>query len=155
MGKNSFGDTMLDKKEYHKLIKRKSKKSKLFVNSLFAFLIGGGICTVGQGFIDIYKLLGASEDNAKTFCSITLIFIGIMLTAFHLYEKIARYGGAGTLVPITGFANSVASSAIEFKREGFILGVGTKMFAIAGPVLVYGTSASVIYGLIYYVTTII
>jgi stage V sporulation protein AC len=94
------------------------------------------------------------KTEAQTMTSVTLVFIGVLLTALHLYEKIAKHGGAGTLVPITGFANSVASPAIEFKSEGFILGVGAKMFSIAGPVIVYGTVSSVIYGIIYYITTL-
>ena len=109
---------------------------------------------LGQALTDIYMNLGMEKKDAGTLCSVTLIFIGVLLTALHLYEKIAKYGGAGTLVPITGFANAVSSPAIEFKSEGFILGVGAKMFTIAGPVIVYGTVASVVYGIIYWVTTL-
>ena len=107
---------------------------------------------IGQGILELYKYLGADEDTAKTLCSVTLIFIGILLTALHQYERLAKHGGAGTLVPITGFANAMSSPAIEFKAEGLITGLAAKMFVIAGPVLVYGTAAAVLYGLIYWVT---
>ena len=145
---------MISPKEYDKIVKKNSPKSKCFVNSIKAFLIGGLICIIGQGFTDIYKALGISEDNSKTLTSITLILIGIVLTATGVYDKIAKHAGAGTLVPITGFANSIAAPAVEFKTEGFILGVGAKMFTIAGPVIVYGTVASVVYGIIYWITTL-
>ena len=143
---------MISPKEYNKIVTKNSPKSKLFVNCIKAFLIGGAICTIGQGFTDLYAMLGAAEKDSKTLCSVTLIFIGILLTALGVYDKIAKHGGAGTLVPITGFANAVVSSAIESKSEGYILGVGAKIFTIAGPVILYGTTASVIYGLVYYFT---
>ena len=145
---------MISPKEYDKIVKKNSPKSKCFVNSIKAFLIGGIICIIGQGFTDIYKALGIGEDNSKTLTSITLILIGIILTATGVYDKIAKHAGAGTLVPITGFANAVASPAIEFKTEGYITGLGAKLFIIAGPVIVYGVSASVVYGLIYWITTL-
>lgn len=141
---------MVSKNEYKKIADKNAPKSKSVKNCLCAFLIGGAICTLGQVLTNLYIYLGATKDNAKTLCSVSLIFLGILLTALHLYEKIAKHAGAGTLVPITGFANSIASPAIEFKSEGFITGLGAKMFVIAGPVIVYGTSASVIYGIIYY-----
>ena len=143
---------MISSKEYNKIVTKNSPKSKLFVNCIKAFLIGGAICTIGQGFTDLYAMLGAAEKDSKTLCSVTLIFIGILLTAIGVYDKIAKHGGAGTLVPITGFANAVVSSAIESTSEGYILGVGAKIFTIAGPVILYGTTASVIYGLVYYFT---
>ena len=136
------------------MVKKQTKNSPLIKNCVVAFLVGGLICTIGQFLLEFYQNIGVNTEDAKTLCSVTLVFIGVALTALHLYEKIAAYAGAGTLVPITGFANSVASPAIEFKAEGFVLGVGAKMFAIAGPVIVYGTTAAVIYGLIYWVTTL-
>lgn len=139
---------MLSPKEYNRIVTKNSPKSKLPVNSLKAFLIGGTICLIGQGLTDFYVMLGAAEDDSKTLCSVTLIFVGILLTAIGVYDKIAKHGGAGTLVPITGFANAVSSPAIEFKSEGFIAGLGAKLFIIAGPVIVYGVSASIIYGFI-------
>ena len=111
-----------------------------------AFLIGGAICTVGQGLLELYQMWGLDEDTSKTLTSVTLIFFGILLTAIGVYDKIAKHAGAGTLVPITGFANAVSSPAIEFKAEGYVTGLGAKLFIIAGPVIVYGVSASIIYG---------
>lgn len=145
---------MVDKKKYSKMVEKQTKNSPIIKDCIKAFIIGGIICTIGQGINDLYLKLDMGKTEAQTVTSVTLVFIGVLLTAFHLYEKIAKHGGAGTLVPITGFANSVASPAIEFKSEGFILGVGAKMFSIAGPVIVYGTVASVIYGVIYYITTL-
>ena len=142
---------MISPKEYDKIVKKNSPKSKCFVNSIKAFLIGGGICVLGQIILNIYKKLNLDEDTAKTLTSVTLIFIGILLTAIGVYDKIAKHGGAGTLVPITGFANAVSSPAIEFKTEGYIMGVGANLFKIAGPVIVYGTAASVVYGAIYWI----
>ncbi len=142
---------MVSPKEYDKIVKKNSPNSKCFVNSLKAFLIGGLICAVGQGFMNLYTYLGLDKDSSKTLTSVTLIFLGILLTAIGVYDKIARQAGAGTLVPITGFANSVSSPAIEFKAEGYITGLGAKMFIIAGPVIVYGTAASVIYGAVLWV----
>ena len=117
-------------------------------NCLAAFLIGGLICCVGQLINQLYTMAGLDSRDAATACSITLVFIGVLLTALGLYDNIAKRAGAGTLVPITGFANSVAAPALEFKTEGFITGTAAKMFIIAGPVIVYGVSASVLYGLI-------
>ena len=138
----------ISQKEYEKLTQEKSPNSKLFRNCLWAFVVGGSICVIGEGLTQLYMYLGAVETNARTWTSITLVFIGVLLTALNIYSKIAKHAGAGTLVPITGFANSVAAPAIEFKSEGYILGLGAKMFTIAGPVIVYGTLAGVIYGLI-------
>ncbi len=146
---------MVDKKKYSKMVEKETKNSPLLKDCIFAFIIGGGICVIGQILTDLYMSFDMGKTQAQTLCSITLIAIGVLLTALNLYEKLAKYAGAGTLVPITGFANSVASPAIEFKSEGFILGVGAKMFTIAGPVIVYGVTASVIYGLIYWITTLI
>ncbi|WP_455259396.1 stage V sporulation protein AC [Ruminococcus sp.] len=145
---------MISSKEYNKIVTKNSPKSKLFVNCIKAFLIGGAICTIGQGFTDLYAMLGATEKDSKTLCSVTLIFIGILLTAIGVYDKIAKHGGAGTLVPITGFANAVSSPAIEFKSEGYIAGLGAKLFIIAGPVIVYGVSASIIYGFVLWILSL-
>ena len=139
---------MISPKEYDNIVKKISPKSKCFVNSLKAFLIGGTICTIGQVLINLYQFLGLNEDDSKTLTSVTLIFLGILLTAIGVYDKIAKHAGAGTLVPITGFANAVSSPAIEFKSEGYVAGLGAKLFIIAGPVIVYGVAASVLYGII-------
>lgn len=139
---------MVTPKEYDKIVQKNSPKSNCLLNCLKAFLIGGLICTIGQGLFALYGFLGLDEKLSKTLVSITLIFLGILLTAIGIYDKLARHAGAGTLVPITGFANSMSSPAIEFKSEGFITGLGAKLFIIAGPVLVYGISASVVYGAI-------
>jgi len=138
----------ISQKEYQKLSDEKSPDSKIVKNCIGAFLVGGLICTIGQGLFDFYVRLGSTETNARAWTSVTLVLIGVLLTALKLYDSIAKYAGAGTLVPITGFANSVASPAIEFKSEGFITGLGAKMFVIAGPVIVYGTLAGVVYGVL-------
>lgn len=140
----------ISKQQYDIMVKKMSPNSKSRTDILKAFLIGGSICSIGQGFLDLYNYFGFDEKTAAAWTSITLVFISALLTGLGLYEKIAKHGGAGTLVPITGFANAVASPALEFKAEGFVLGVGAKVFAIAGPVILYGTAASVVYGLIYY-----
>ena len=140
--------------KYNDLVQKVSPKSPLIKDICFAFLIGGTICTLGQVLYKIYyEVAKLSVTDAKTYVSITLIFLSALLTGIGIYDKIAKVGGAGTLVPITGFANAMVSPAIEFKAEGFVLGLGTKIFAIAGPVIVYGTTASVIYGIIYYLIT--
>lgn len=136
--------------EYDRLTKQYSPNSKLYATLPKAFVIGGLICCVGEGFLNLYTYLGMSKTIAGGLTSITLIFISAMLTGFKLYDKLAKHGGAGTLVPITGFANAVVSPALEFKPEGFVLGVAVKMFTIAGPVIVYGVAASFVYGIILY-----
>ena len=138
----------MTKKEYQNYVNKKSPPSPILKNMILAFLIGGSICTVGQAMLNWYKYCGLSEQDAGTAVSITLIFVGALLTGLHLYDKLAKYAGAGTLVPITGFANSIVSPALEFKSEGFVLGMSAKMFTIAGPVLVFGIATSIIYGLI-------
>jgi len=143
----------MTKENYAELVKKRSKNSRLPLDCLKAFLIGGLICMIGQGILELYLSLGVGEEDAKTLCSVALIAAGVLLTALHRYEKIAKHGGAGTLVPITGFANAMSSPAIEFKAEGIVTGLAAKMFVIAGPVLVYGTSAAIMYGLIYWLTT--
>lgn len=137
--------------EYKKYIDKKSPDSPLWKNMLIAFVVGGLICVVGQGFSDLYeKGLGLDEEIVRMAVPITMVFLGALFTGLNLYHKLAKFAGAGTLVPITGFANAVVSPAIEFKREGFVLGVAAKMFTIAGPVLVYGINASIVLGLLYY-----
>jgi stage V sporulation protein AC len=145
----------MNEKEYNKLVQSLAPKSPIVKDCIFAFLIGGLICTIGQVFMNLYSYFGLDETNAGTATSMTLVGLSALLTGLSLYDNIAKYAGAGTLVPITGFANAIAAPAIEFKTEGFILGVGAKMFTIAGPVIVYGVSASVVYGLIYWICQII
>ncbi len=140
--------------DYQKLSEKTAKKSPIIKDIIFAFLIGGTICTIGQVLYTIYyDVIKLSTTDSKTYVSITLIFLSALFTGLGIYDKIAKFGGAGTLVPITGFANAMVSPALEFKTEGYVLGLGTKIFAIAGPVIVYGTTASVIYGIIYYIIT--
>lgn len=143
------------KQDYSKYVNSKAPTSKILKNCLCAFLAGGAICTVGQGFSDFYtKVLKLSEELSKSAVSITMIFLGALLTGLNVYNKIAKFAGAGTLVPITGFANAVVSPAIEFKKEGFVLGTAAKMFTIAGPVLVYGICSSALCGFIYWILKI-
>lgn len=145
----------MTEREYEKLVEDMSPKSPIVKDCFNAFWIGGLICTLGQLILNGYKALGLGETDAGTATSMSLVAISALLTGLSLYDNIAKYAGAGTLVPITGFANSIAAPAVEFKTEGFILGVGAKMFTIAGPVIVYGVSASVLYGLIYWATMLI
>jgi stage V sporulation protein AC len=138
----------MTKEEYRKLAQKHSPPSPLWKNMLWAFLVGGLICAIGQAFGNMYQSLGLSQLDASTATSMTLIFLGALLTGLNVYDSIAKRAGAGTLVPITGFANSIVSPALEFKSEGYVLGMSAKMFSIAGPVLVFGFSASILYGLI-------
>ena len=144
----------MTEKEYGKLVKEMSPNSPILKDCIWAFVIGGLICTIGQLFLTLYTYLGLDKTDAGTATSMSLIAISGLLTGLSLYDDIAKHAGAGTLVPITGFANAVVSPAMEFKTEGFILGTAAKMFTIAGPVIVYGVSASVVYGLIYWITTL-
>ena len=144
----------MTEKEYGKLVDSLAPRSPLWKDCLNAFWIGGLICTVGQLILNGYSALGLDKTDAGTAMSMTLVALSALLTGLSLYDNIAKHAGAGTLVPITGFANAIAAPAVEFKTEGFILGVGAKIFQIAGPVIVYGVSASVIYGLIYWITTL-
>ena len=144
----------MTEKEYDKLVQSLAPKSPMWKDCFNAFWIGGLICALGQLIMNGYLALGLSEPNAGMAMSMTLVALSALLTGLSLYDNIAKYGGAGTLVPITGFANAVAAPAVEFKTEGFILGVGAKMFTIAGPVIVYGVAASVVYGFIYWITTL-
>ena len=144
----------MSKSEYKKYVQKKTKNSPLLMNFIKAYFIGGVICVLGQLLNDGYGMLGFAKEQSGILTSISLIFLSATLTSIGIYDKIAKFAGTGTLVPITGFANAVVSPAIEFKSEGFVLGVGAKMFTIAGPVIVYGTAASVIYGIIYWITTL-
>lgn len=133
---------------YQKYVQQKQQKSPIIKNTVLAFVIGGAICVLGQVLQNCYTGAGLSKEDAGTAVSITLVFLSALLTGLNVYHRIARYGGAGTLVPITGFANAVVSPAIDFKAEGYVTGMATKMFLVAGPVIVFGTVASVLYGLV-------
>lgn len=144
----------MTEKEYAQLVQKAAPKSPMGKDCLNAFWIGGLICVLGQILINSYSAAGLDKDAAATATSITLVALSALLTGLSLYDNLAKYGGAGTLVPITGFANAIAAPAVEFKTEGFILGVGAKLFTIAGPVIVYGLSASVVYGFLYWLWTL-
>ena len=137
--------------EYAEMTKQASPNSKCFKNMLLAFLFGGAICTIGQVLVNLYMQTGLPLKEARGAVSVTLIGLGALLTALKIYDNIAKYAGAVTLVPITGFSNAIVSPAIEFKAEGYVMGIGAKMFTIAGPVLVYGITASIVYGLVLFV----
>ena len=139
---------------YQKMVKKASPPSPNVKNFIWAYTVGGLICVIGQLFTEMYTVLDLPEKSVKTAVPVTLIFIASLLTGIGVFDKIAKHAGAGTIVPITGFSNAVTSPAIEFKSEGFVLGVGAKMFTIAGPVIVYGVVASVLYGVIYWVYTL-
>ncbi len=139
--------------QYQKMVHDASIPTRFGVTIGKAFLIGGSICLLGECIKQFLLWMELSEDSAAAWTSVTLVFLSALLTGLGLYEKLAKHGGAGTLVPITGFANAVSSAAVEAKTEGFILGVGAKIFTIAGPVILYGTAASVLYGIIYWVAT--
>ena len=134
--------------EYRELAKQRAPRSQVRKNSLRAFLVGGLICCLGQGLLAVFSALGLDEEGAGTAEAVTLVFLSALLTGFGVYDKLAKFGCAGTLVPITGFANAVAAPALEYKTEGLVTGTAVKMFTIAGPVIVYGVGASVVYGLI-------
>ncbi len=137
-------------KEYQDYIYDISPNSKIFTNMLRAFLVGGGICTVGEIIMNLIKGIGLSKEISGNVTTLIMILIGATLTGFNIYHKITKFGGAGSIIPITGFANSIVAPAIEYKNDGYVMGVGAKMFSIAGPVLVYGITSSVIAGIIYY-----
>ncbi len=139
---------------YKRYAQGRAKKSPLLKDCIIAFFVGGFICVVAEGLINLYSSLGLSDENAGTVTSITIIFLTALFTGFGIFDNLAKYAGGGTLVPITGFANAVASAAIDNKSEGFILGVGGKIFTIAGPVILYGLSAGTIYGIIYWLITL-
>lgn len=139
-----------EKRKYRELVEKISPNSPVLMDCVRAFFSGGAICGFGQILLDFYIRQGISEQDAALWCSITLIGIAALLTALGLYEKLGKYCGAGTVVPITGFANSVTSPAIEFKKEGMVFGMAAKMFIVAGPVIVYGTLTSMLVGVLYY-----
>lgn len=139
------------KKEYEQYVNQITPKNNLFIQMLKAFVIGGLICVLGQGILNFCKGLGLDKETAGSWCSLTLIFLSALFTGLNLYQKLVSFGGAGALVPITGFANSVAAPAIEYQKEGQVFGIGCKIFTIAGPVILYGTLASWITGLLYWV----
>ena len=138
----------ISKQEYQKFVQDRAESSPIVKDCLLAFAIGGGICVVGQAIMDGWTAMGLDKTDAGTATSICLVFLAVLLTGLNLYNKLARYGGAGTLVPITGFANAVASPAIDFKSEGLVTGMAAKMFTVAGPVIVFGVAAIVIYGVV-------
>ena len=143
------------KEEYKEYAKRHARPSPLIRDCMAAFFVGGFICVVGQALTNLYIFLGLEQLDARTLCSVTLIFIAVLLSGIDVFDDVAKFSGAGTLVPITGFANAVVSPAIDTKAEGWITGVGAKLFSIAGPVILYGTVAGVIYGVLYWAWGII
>lgn len=145
----------MDSKDKKALIKKYSPGSSILKNSLLAFLFGGAICIIGQLLMELYSYLGSDEKTAGTLVTVTLIFVSALLTALGIFDKIAKHAGAGTLVPVTGFSNAVVSQAMDAKSEGYVLGVGAKIYTVAGPVILYGLLSGVIYGLIYYVYRVI
>lgn len=145
----------VEQKRYKKLVNKKAPKSRLLYDCFKAFWVGGTICLVGEIVSTLLKSgLNLTKEDAANWTCIVMVFLGATLTGIGIYDKIGRYAGAGSLVPITGFANGVTSPAMEFKTEGFVLGLAANMFKIAGPVIVYGVSASVVYGIIYWITTL-
>ena len=142
------------KQEYASYVKSVSPNSKLGINVLKAFVVGGLICIIGQFVINYFKAKGLDKETVSSITSIVMIFLGAFLTGLNVYDEIGRFAGAGSIVPISGFANSVASPAMEFKSEGLILGMGAKMFVVAGPVIVYGICSSIIVGIIYYLLSL-
>lgn len=138
-------------KEYNEYVKQVTPTHSLFSNMWHAFLVGGAICTVGQFIINTALALGLDRELAGTWCSVLLVLLSVLLTGFGVYQRLAKFGGAGTLVPITGFANSVAAPAIEFQKEGQVFGIGCKIFTIAGPVILYGIFAGWVLGFVYWI----
>ena len=141
--------------EYDQYVKNISPNSPIGKNMLWAFVVGGIICTIGEGFRQLYGAVGCDDKAIAAFTSITMVAIGAILTGLDLYDNIAKFAGAGTIIPITGFANSIVSIAMEYKSEGFVLGVAAKMFVIAGPVLVFGTISSIVVGFIYFLASVL
>lgn len=141
----------MDSKAKKQLIKKHSPGSALFKNSLLAFLFGGAICVIGELLGELYSYLGCDEKTSGILITVTLIFVAAVLTGLGIFDKIARYAGAGTLVPVTGFSNAVVSQAMDAKSEGYVLGVGAKIYTVAGPVILFGLLSGVVYGLIYYI----
>lgn len=145
----------ISNEQYGKMVKKASPKSPIALDCIKAFLVGGAICCFGQLLFYIFRKCGSSLDESRALVSITLIVLTAVLTGIGVFDKIAKHAGAGTVVPITGFANSVVSPAMEFKSEGFIMGTGASIFKIAGPVILYGTTAASVYGLVYYIINFI
>lgn len=143
-------DVQKRNQNYNQYVKEITPKFSIAKNTIKAFVVGGIICTIGQGFTNYYMYLGADEELAKSYNTLTLVFLSVLLTGLGIYQKIAKFGGAGTLVPITGFANSVAAPVVEYKKEGQVFGIGCKIFTIAGPVILYGIFSTWLLGLIYY-----
>lgn len=141
------------KEQYNQYVKTVTPQKNLWVQMAKAFLIGGIICIIGQGILNVCESLGIDKETAGSWCSLLLVFLSVLLTGLNIYPGIASFGGAGALVPITGFANSVAAPAIEFKKEGQVFGIGAKIFTIAGPVILYGIFTSWLLGLIYWCGT--
>lgn len=145
----------INDKQYGEMVKRASPASPVIIDCIKAFLIGGAVCCFGQLLFFIYQKIGMNFNEVRTMVSVTLIIITAVLTGIGVFDKIAKHAGAGTIVPITGFANSVVSPALEFKSEGFIMGTGTNIFKISGPVILYSVASSMVYGLIYWIYTLI
>ena len=145
----------MNSKDKKSLIKQFSPSSSILKNSLLAFLFGGAICVIGQLLSLLYSYLGLDKKNAGTLVTVTLIFLAALLTALGIFDKIARHAGAGTLVPVTGFSNAVVSQAMDAKSEGYVLGVGAKIYTVAGPVILYGLLSGTVYGLIYYIYLVV
>ena len=148
-----MADILKEKKnqEYNEYVKQVTPKHNLPLNMIKAFLVGGIICVIGQGILNYCTFLGLDKETAGSWCSLILVFLSVVFTGFNLYPKLAKFGGAGTLVPITGFANSVAAPAIEYQKEGQVFGIGCKIFTIAGPVILYGVFSSWVLGIIYWI----
>ncbi|MBE6594663.1 MAG: SpoVA/SpoVAEb family sporulation membrane protein [Ruminococcaceae bacterium] len=142
----------MDKKSYARYVEARAPRSPLLADCLRAFLVGGGICLLAEGMIQLLMhLAGMAREDSATLTSVALVLIAVVLTGIGVFDRIAQFAGGGTLVPITGFANAVASSAIDSRAEGFVLGVGAKIFTVAGPVLLYGTASGALYGVIYFI----
>ena len=145
----------MDKKQYKRYAASHAKRSPILKNCVRAFIVGGGICLFSEGLFSLFpRSLGLEEEVARTLCSVSLIFIAVLLTGLGVFDKIAKFAGAGTLVPITGFANSVASPAIDSRAEGYILGVGAKIFTVAGPVILYAVASGTVFGIVYSIYTV-
>lgn len=144
----------VNKQKYGEYAERNAKKSPIIKNCIKAFIVGGSICVLGQLLMNLYLYLGVSEETSKALVLLSLMLITAVLTGFGVFDKIAKHAGAGTLVPITGFANSVIAPAIDNKSEGYVMGLGANIFVIAGPVILYGTVASVVYGFVYWIMQI-
>ena len=145
----------MNRKEYGNLVNEKAPRSPILKNCAVAFLVGGAICTLGHGLKELYLYLGINDKDSSSLVCVSLIFLAVLATGLGVFDNLAKYAGAGTFVPITGFANAVSSCAIDNKSEGYVLGVGAKMFIIAGPVIVYGILSGALYGVIYYFAGVI